>query len=138
MNKQNNSHPVDPFEIHKHQLIWHILAPVLVTCAICLAVCLFLLLESSAQSQGTEQWANISIMFLILPAAFLGFIGLIVVILFSILFGKWNKTLPPSLQLIRNRLIGLNNSIQSIAQKPAKPIILMKAIISGVKAIFNK
>lgn len=138
MNKKSEQPKKEPEEIHKDQVLKTILIPVVTTTAICLAGCLFLVISSSAQAQSTEQWANISIMFLLVPTIFIGLIGLILLILLGRLTGNWNKSLPPSLRRIRLTAIRINRSIESAAQKPAKPFIGLKSTFAGIKAVFRK
>ena len=128
---------IKPETIHKNQVTNHILIPVLATALICLMGFIFLLLTSSGQPQSTEEWANISIMFLILPMFLLGIIGLLVLLYLSKIAGSWNKTLPNSLSNIRNKALGLNQFLQSAIQKTAKPMVGIKAIFTGIKSIFK-
>lgn len=126
----------EPEQIHKDQSLVHILLPILITAAICLAVFLFLIISSSGSSSTTEQWANISVMFLILPLALVALVGLLLIVLLCYLTGKWNRTLPPGLRNIRRKIVNMNFTIQSAAQKPAKPVIKARSIWAGIKALF--
>ena len=125
----------EPEQIHKDQSLVHILLPILITTAVCLAVFLFLIVSSSGSSSTTEQWANISVMFLILPLALVALVGLLLIIVLCYLTGKWNRTLPPGLRNIRRKILNLNQTIQSAAQKPARPVIKARSIWAGIKAL---
>jgi hypothetical protein len=114
------------------------LLPVIAASIICLAVCIILLLSTSAEPQSTEQWAQISTMFLVIPALFLGLICLALLVFLAVFAGKWNKSWPPALRNVRLVIIHFEKSIEGLAQKPAQPVIKMKSIFAGIKAIFKK
>jgi hypothetical protein len=138
MNKKHEQQSKNPEELHKDQAFFHILFPVLITVFICLLVFVLLMISNSSDQQTTAQWANISVMFLILPAVFCGLILLILFILLIYMTGTWNKKLPTPLRNIRIAIIGFFQKVQSAAQKSATPMIFIKSIFSGVKSLFIK
>jgi hypothetical protein len=138
MNSKQNSQPKNPEELHKDQAFFNILFPVLITVVICLVVFIFLLVSDSSNTQNTAQWANISVMFLILPAVFWGLILLIMLTLLAYMTGIWNKKLPLPLRNIRIIVIAFFQKIQSAAQKTATPTIIFKSIFAGIKSLFIK
>jgi len=129
---------LEPEQLHKKQSFLQVLFPVIAAGVICLAVFILLLISTSAEPQSTEQWAQISTMFLIIPAIFLGLICLALLILLAVFAGKWNKSWPPALRNVRLVIIHFENNIQGLAQKPAQPVIKIKSIYAGIKAIFKK
>lgn len=129
---------LEPEQLHKQQAMLQVLLPVIAAGAICLGVCITLLVSTSSQPQSTEQWAQISTMFLILPALFLGLVCLAFLILLGIGAGKWNKSWPPALRNVRMIIIHFETIIQGFAQKPAQPVIKIKSAFAGIKAIFKK
>jgi hypothetical protein len=138
MNKKLDPPSKEPEKIHQDQVILNILMPILATVVICVGAFLFILIGNTTQPQSAEQWANISIMFLILPAVFLGLIVLLLLILLTKLTRNWNKHLPSPLRSIRQKAIGLNQTVQAAAQKPAKLLITISSFFSGIKGIFKK
>lgn len=129
---------LEPEQLYKKQTFGHVLLPVIAAAIICLAVCIVLLISTSAEPQSTEQWAQISTMFLILPAMFLGLVCLVLLVLLAILGSKWNSSWPPALRNVRLIIIHFEQNIQGLAQKPAKPVIGIKSAWAGFKAIFKK
>jgi len=129
---------IEPGQLHKKQSILQVLLPVIAAAVICLAVCLMLLLSTAAEPQSTEQWAQISTMFLILPAVLLGLVCLALLVFLGIYAGKWNKSWPTALRNIRLIFIHFGNSIQTLAQKPAQPVIVLKSAWAGFLSIFKK
>jgi hypothetical protein len=129
---------LEPEQLHKKQSLLQVLLPVIAASVICLAVCIFLLLSTSAETQSAEQWAQISTMFLVIPALFLGLICLALLVFLAVFAGKWNKSWPPALRNVRLVIIHFEKSIEGLAQKPAQPVIKMKSFFAGIKAIFKK
>ena len=129
---------IEPGQLHKRQSIIQVLLPVIAAAVICLVVYLLLLVSTSAEPQSSEQWAQISTMFLILPAIVLGLVCLALLVFLGIVVGKWNKSWPPALQNIRLITIHFGKSIQSLAQKPAQPVIVLRSAWAGFLSIFKK
>jgi len=129
---------IEPEQLHKKQSLLQVLFPVITATVICLAVCIVLLLSTSTETTSTEQWAQISTMFLILPAMFLGLVCLALLVFLGISAGKWNKSWPPALRNVRMMIIHFENNIQSLAQKPAQPVIGIKSAWAGFVSIFKK
>jgi hypothetical protein len=138
MDQKKTKNEISPEKAHDSEVTYRILIPVLATAAVCLGAFVFLLLGESSPWQSTAQWANISIMFLILPCTLIGLIIFAVLILLAILSGKWNRNLPTPLKNIRLRLIGWNAAIQRLAQKPANWMISIKSLFAGLKSTFRK
>ena len=129
---------IEPEQLHKNQSILQVLLPVIGAGIICLTVCLLLLISTSAKPQSTEQWAQISTMFLVFPALFLGLVSLALLIGLVILGSKWNKSWPPALRNVRLVIINFEKKFQGLAQKPAQPVIKLKSIFAGFRAVFKK
>lgn len=128
----------NPENDHNSQVVFHILFPILLTVVVCMAAFLFLIIDNSSQGPSTTQWANISIMFLIIPAAFFGLILMILLIVLSRLAGNWNQSLPLPLKVIRLKALILNQKIRNIADRPANVVIRTKSFLSGLRSIFKK
>jgi len=138
MKNINEQQKIEPEQDHRNQVFLRILLPILTTVIVCLAAFLFLIIGESGSYQSTAQWADISVIFLILPAVFLGLILLVLLILLSTLSGKWNQTLPPSLKMIRIKALILNLKIRSAAEKPTKLFIAVRSFFAGIKSQFTK
>lgn len=130
--------PKRPEQIHKEQVLLQILVPVLLGSLICLLFLTLLLTATSNSGQSIQQWAQIATMFLIGPLLILGLIFLAITILFNKLSGDLNGALPVILMRIRLKILGFNMSIQNTADKPTKPLIFLKSIFAGIKAVFPK
>lgn len=138
MKKKAEKKVITPEQLHKNQTLLHVLLPVIFAGVICLAVCMILLFSTAAEPQSTEQWAQISTMFLIVPALFIGLAGLVILIFLAIIIGKGNKNLPPALRNYRLTIINLENSFQGFVQKLAQPIIGFKSALAGILSLFKK
>ena len=128
----------EPEQHHREQKLTHILLPILITAAVCLAGFLVLLITASDGSSSTLQWANISIMFLILPLLFVGIAVVLILVLLGNLTKSWNQSLPPGLRNLRYRIISFTMRIQELAQKPARPVIGVKSTWAAIKSLFIK
>ncbi len=128
----------EPEQLHQEQTWGSILIPVLVITLVCVAVFVLLLVFNSGEFQATAQWANISIMFMILPMSIVGLVILAIVILVAYLTRKWNRDLPPGLKLIRLQVLIFNQKIQNAVQKTTIPVIGIKSFITGITSIFRK
>ncbi|MRS02257.1 hypothetical protein EG832_03355 [bacterium] len=138
MKTKNEKIPMEPEQLHKRQTTFQVLLPVIAISAICLGLCIFLLISTYTEPQSTEQWAQISTMFLILPALLLGLVCLAFLILLGVFAGKWNKSWPPALRNLRLIIIQFESNLQGLAQKPAQPVIWIKSTFAGIKTIFKK
>lgn len=129
---------LEPEQLHKKQTSIQVLLPIIGAGVICLSVFILLLVSTSTETQSTELWAQISTMFLILPALFLGLVCLAFLVLLGMLTGKWNKNWPHALQKCRLIVINFEKNIQGLVQKPAQPLIRIKSIMAGIRAIFKR
>ncbi len=136
MESKSSSKIKEPEHRHHDQKLTQIFLPLLITTIVCLAGFLVLLLSTSGGTSSSLQWANISIMFLILPLLFLGIAVVVILILLGDLTRSWNQSLPPGLRNIRNRIIGFSLRVQQIAQKPAKPVIGIQSFWAAIKSLF--
>jgi len=130
--------PKRPEQLHKEQVLLQILVPVLLGSIICLLSLVLLLTATSNSGQTLQQWAQIATMFLIGPLLLCGLIFLAITILFNKLSGDLNGALPVILLRIRLKILGFNMSIQNAAQQPTRPLIFLKSIFAGIKAVFPK
>ncbi len=138
MKTKKDQIPPEPEQIHKQQTMLQVLLPVVAAGVICLIVCIGLLVSTYSEPQSTEQWAQISTMFLILPALFLGLVLLALLVFMGIYAGKWNKSWPPALRNVRLIIIHFESLIQGLGQKPAQPVIWIKSAFAGLKTLFKK
>ncbi len=137
MDTKNKSREINPEEEHKSQVERQILLPLILASLLCIGCFVFLIIETTGSTQSVEQWAQISTMFLILPALLLGLVTLILILLASVLLGKANKGLPIPLRQIRGKIIGFLNRTQSAVQKPNRAVIQTKGMLAGVKRLFR-
>jgi hypothetical protein len=83
-----------------------------------------------------SQWADVSIIFLVLPVLLIVLVNLALVILINILLGKWNKSLPPLLFLGRTKVEEFAAKLRSVFSAPARPVIKVKSIFAGIQQFF--
>ena len=138
MNTHNSSDTITPEQIHKDQVWKQILIPFILICVISIAFFVYLILKTTNQVQAVEQWAQISTMFILLPMFVLAFILLVIFILLIVLTGKINNKLPSPLGQFRRKTIQALSATQTVSEKPARLLIKIKSIYSGIINIFIK
>ena len=138
MEKPTSRNPVaQPMQKHRRQTAWQILVPFLAVSAGLVTLMIFVLAANSG-SGSLEHLANISILWLIMPAILIaGFLTLFL-IASIILVARITAWVP---------LAGLKTStfvyqaaivIHKVADSAAAPAIKVKEIIAGAKALFRR
>jgi hypothetical protein len=138
MKTKSEHYVIEPEQLHKKQTLLQVFLPIIAVGVVCLFFFILLLFMTSAKPQSTEQWAQISTIFLIFPAIFLGLVLLAVLVFLSINTVKWNNNWPPVLKNFRLAVIGFEKTIQGLIQKPAQIVITIKSAFTGILAIFKK
>ncbi len=83
-------------------------------------------------------WSDISIIFLMLNGILAGMIILLVIWLLSKLFAKWNQNLPIPIRNFREKTLLFNHKVRKAVQPPAKAIIGIKGLATGIKTFFSR
>lgn len=132
MENQNKSMVPTPEKAHASDFLWQILVPVL-ACVLIALVAGVLAVVASVDSSGLDtKWAQISLVFLILPFLVIGLVLLIVLFFTSRLVRKFHRFLPPQFA----RLNDLITSIQGLAEISTSQVtdrlITLKSTKAGV------
>lgn len=119
-------------KLHKTELIWQILIPVLVCILAAIGIGILTIFTSVNNPGMNDKWAQISLVFLILPLLFIGLILLVVIIITSRLITKTQRFLPPQF----NKLDHLVKSVQAFTgttvNKATTPIIAIQSTKAGI------
>lgn len=124
----------------KHVMdVWvKILIPVLAISVFSLAAGIFIIQASVSQPPVAQQWAHISIIFMVLPLALIGFFILVLVLLFSYFTARLNRNVPPKLRGLRSNIELLSEIIQNKTVKPANFVIATRSLGYGFYKILHK
>lgn len=137
MESENLASPREPQKKHALEFAWQILVPILISVIIALGIGVLAVMSSINNNQSNELWADISLMFLILPLLFIGLILLVVVMITIKLIHKIHISLPPQFQKL-DRLIGSVEAFTGAsANKVTVPLILAKSSVSGATRLLN-
>jgi hypothetical protein len=138
MIKDSKVKSLSPEKQHATDVWIQILLPILIVSVLSLAAGLFLTQASLSNTQVANQWAHISIIFLILPLVFIGILFLGFILIISRLTSGLNKLLPPKLFAFRKNIESIAKSFQFKANKPANLVITFRGLIHGLSSIFRK
>jgi len=136
MNKKiPTSHKAASYQAHRRDLIWQILVPIVVALLVVIATFVFVATGSS----GTASlWADISMIWLLIPLLFIAFITLI--ILGGIIYGMAMllKATPIYTQKLYRLIRLVTQKIENVADEIAKPILFVEGISAGIKRFFQQ
>lgn len=127
-----------PEEKHVTDVWVKILIPILAISVFSLAAGIFITQASASQPLVAQQWAHISIIFMVLPLALIGFLILSLVLLFSYFTARLNRNVPPKLRGLRSNIELLSQIIQKKTVKPANFVIATRSLGYGVYKIFHQ
>ncbi len=135
----NNSTPPSPsFQKHRQQVIWQILAPVVVAGVIFLALGVLIVLTPSWEASRTGHWAAISLIWLISPLIIFALLFLAVNIGLIVLMNKILRTLPPYLRIgqVYSQVMVLR--VRAFCDRIAQPFIRWGEWAAGFRTLRSK
>ncbi|MEW5830107.1 MAG: hypothetical protein AB1846_14525 [Chloroflexota bacterium] len=123
---------------HKRQAFWQITLPLAVTALLILAVAVLAGISAFGDKTGSERWAAISTIWLVVPVMFIAVVFLVV--LAALIYGlaRLLKIIPPysgKAQYHANHIAG---KVRTVADTAVKPIMLGEGLIASLKALFGK
>ncbi len=138
MIKDSKIKSLPPEKQHTADVWIQILLPILIISIVSLAAGLFLIQASVSNTQIAEQWAHISVIFLILPLVFIGIFILALILIVSRLTMGLNNVLPQKLFGFRINIENIAKSIQFKVNKPANLVITLRGLFNGLSTIFHR
>lgn len=128
---------LEPQIKHQRQYFWQILFPVITSLTVVIILLIFAVLTTGNTPTVNEKWANISVVFLILPAIFFGLLTLAVIILLTIGFRKLHKVIPFYTGNFYDALKQADQLTNETTAIGLSPLIQGKAYIAGFKRLFS-
>lgn len=127
----------EPAKLHESQHIWQILVPVLLTVLVMVGIGVLMIILSAQPTGFDEKWAQISLVFLILPSLLIGLVLLAVLILTTRLINKSHKILPAQFQKMDQWMNIVHGITFYSAHKITTPLISIKSFTAGAVRLFE-
>jgi hypothetical protein len=124
---------------HQTQTFWQIIVPTLLALLLVVAIGVLVILASSAPGGGsTRQWADISIILLLLPVIILSLTCLVITIA-AIFAVSWiTKKVPLAATLGLLFLLRIQIKVERFSKVVTKPVIQVRSAYSGGQVILSK
>jgi len=122
---------------HQKQFWWQIMLPILIALIIVLVILVMTVMAMDKTPEINENWANISTIFLSLPAILLSLITLGIVILLAWLIRKLYKFIPPYSGVATNAVKKVNLFADKSTEKILIPFVKGSAYLAGFKKLLS-
>lgn len=137
MENSNAKNGLTPEQKHQRQFLLEILLPLLLLLIVVLGLTVLAIMLTGSNGSILSQWADISLILLVLPVMLFVLIAVALVILISYLMGKWNRSLPPLLFLARTKVDEAAAKVQKVIAAPVRPVVFTQSLIAGIKQFFT-
>ncbi len=125
-------------EAHRRQVLWQISLPFGVGILLILALAGLTVLSALGGGAGVSRWADISLIWLILPMIVFTLILLAIVAGLVYLIVKLISVLPGSAFKVQELMASWQEKIRSASDKAAQPVIRVGGFWAGVRKLFGK
>lgn len=122
------------YQLHRRQFIWQILAPILIVAILVIAASVFAATRNENQA---SVWADISLIWLIIPAFFFALILFMILIGLIYAMAMLLKVTPTYTQQLQELIRLAAQKIESAADATAKPIFFLEGISASVRRFFR-
>jgi len=137
-----NAKPPPPlhesYRIHRRQLFWQIILPIVLTVLLCLVLIVFINIAAFRDGGDTERWAAVSAIWIVIPII----IGLVIVLALLIglvyLMAKLLHIMPAYTGLAQGYVRKAAIYIKRGADAVVKPIFLIDGIGASIRALFGR
>lgn len=120
---------------HQRQVFWQVLFPVILGAIIIIALAV---LVSMAATPQVVRLSDISIIFLIMPTAIVGFLVLAIFGGFIFLQARIIKVLPQYARLAQLYLERFTAWLKKLADSAASPVVNIESAIAGLRSVFQR
>jgi len=124
-------------KLHANERIWQILIPILICILAAIGIGAMVVFASFNHPGLNEKWAQISLVFLIVPLLFLGVILGIVIAATSRLITKAHRVLPPQFSKLDHLVHSVRRFAEMSANKITNPVIAIGSTKAGVTRLFE-
>ena len=137
MSSDNEKQPESQSGKHRQDVLFTILLPVLLVAAGVIVLLLLLLLNSADNTVSIGIWAQISLIFLILPWFLVGFVLLAAMVITSKLLSGFQEYVLPWLQAIKGFSSQAKNSVDQLTSNTASPMVIIMSAKAGIIRLFQ-
>ena len=135
--KKNNqsSHKTESYQAHRRDFIWQILLPIVIALSVVIATSVLVI---TVENGMASLWADISIIWLLIPLLF--FSSIFLLILGGIIYGMAMllKVTPIYSQKLYRLIRLLTQKIENVADATAKPIFFVEGISASIRRFFQQ
>jgi hypothetical protein len=125
------------YEAHRRQVFWQITFPFVIVIIIIAALVLITLIAAAGNSSGVSKWADISLIWIILPTLVINLIPLALIGALAYGMIRLIGILPGYARIAQDFLSTVRVKARSYANTAAKPVIKTGSFMAGVKALFK-
>jgi predicted membrane protein len=120
---------------HSRQVLWQITLPfsLVVLLAVFLAV-----LASLSQPETASRFADISLIFLIIPTMIVAFIFLAIFAASAYGVFRLLKIIPPFARSVQDFFVRIEERVRSIADASVEPVLRVRGFSAGLRALWRR
>jgi hypothetical protein len=118
---------------HRREVFWQITLPMLLGILLILAVVGLIIFLTIQPVTDVGRWADVSLIWLILPSLFLAFLLLIILIAFIVLVSYILRLIPPYALIVQLYIEQFKGKLAQIFNLSVEPILRMKTIWTAVR-----
>ena len=126
------------YKLHRKQVGTQIVLPVVLAGILMIVMIVIIGLATFRDGGDVARWAAISTIWMIIPALFIGLVGLAVTIGLIYLFAKLLDILPIYTGIAQDYVNKARSYIIHAADRAVRPIIAFNGFMSKVKAFFGR
>jgi uncharacterized protein involved in cysteine biosynthesis len=118
---------------HKREVFWQITLPLLIGILLMLAAVVAIILSATQSVTDLGRWADVSLMWLILPSLFFALILLISLIGFVYLISYLLRLIPRYALIVQHYFELAKNKVSQLTNLSIEPIFRMRSIWAAVR-----
>ena len=122
-------------KIHKRQRFWQIILPIISFCLLIGAAGGFTIFADGDQSR---LWADVSIIWLVIPLLFIALLFLVILIGMIYLLNQLTKSTPRISRKVQNIFTRIGQETCRVSNSVVKPVLWIHQFQSGLRSLMRK
>jgi hypothetical protein len=123
---------------HRREVFWQITFPLILTLLILLGLAAFVIYTGFQGAGSVSRWADISLIWLLLPAVVVTLVVLLILIGLVYLISKLLGVFPGYARLVQNYFHLAQVRTRSIADKVVEPVLKLRSLKAGADVLRKK
>jgi hypothetical protein len=123
---------------HRREVFWQITFPLILTLVILLGLIAFVIYSGFQGSGSVSRWADVSLIWLLVPALVVMFVMLVILIGLVYLVSKLLGVFPGYARLVQNYFYLVQVKAKSIADKLVEPVLKIRSFKAGADVLHRK